>query len=237
MAQPPRGNPRSETDWARELYDNTISQDGMDEAELAHLRSHPNSVESSFPIWGPTREALADLNDRDYLGALGNTGLAIADGAFFPAIAGTVLRTAGKKAAELAAPAVVKAAMKKASEIGKGGQKPYSWRNTRDRMKARGDVKPYQEVHHWLIPQRAKSVPDRIRNHPLNLKIMPEGPAGSTTHARIHHGVGKKNSPQRLERFNPLQQYIYGTPTWWKATNLAAGHATGAGKAEWDKSK
>lgn len=237
MAQAPREKPRSEADWARELYDNTISQETMDEGELAHMRSHPELAESLFPIWGPGREAMADLYDRDYLGVAWNTGAAIADAALFPAIARATVLAAAKTASRMAAPAAVKPATRKASDIAKNRQQYYSWRNTRDRMKVRGDVKPYQEVHHWLIPQRAKSVPDRIRNHPLNLKVMPEGQAGRKMHGRIHHGVGKKKTPERLERFNPLQRYIHGTPTWWKATNLAAGHAAGAGKAEWDKSK
>ncbi len=237
MAQPPRGNPGSGPDWARELYDNTINQDSMNEAELAHMRSHPERAESMLPIWGPTREAIADLHDRDYLGAAGNTALAIADGPIVTTIARAALMQAAKTASNLAAPAAVKAAMKKASKTGMRGKAPYSWSNTRDRMLARGAVKPHQEVHHAFIPQRTKSVPDLIRNHPLNLKVMPEGPEGRTIHALIHHGLGKKNTPQRLERFNPLQRYIYGTPTWWKAANLAAGHGAGTAKAEWDKSK
>jgi hypothetical protein len=157
--------------------------------------------------------------------------LAIADGFVGPAIVRAALRTTAKKAVELTAPAAVKAAMKKASELRMDGKAPYSWRNTRDRMLARGDVKPYQEVHHSLIPQRAKSVPDGIRNHPLNLKVMPEGPEGRELHALIH---GRYKGQPRL---NPLQRFIEGTPTWWKAMNLASGHAAAAGKAEWDKSK
>ena len=53
MAQAPRGKPRSKADWARELYDNTISLETLDEGELAHMRSHPDLTESLFPIWGP----------------------------------------------------------------------------------------------------------------------------------------------------------------------------------------
>lgn len=231
MAQPPRGKPRSESDWARELYDNTTSQDGMDEAGLAHMRRHPDFAESLAPIWGPQREAIADLYDGDYLGTAVNAGLSVADVFLAPSIVRAAWQTGAKTASDLAAPAAVKAAMKKASELRMGGKAPYSWRNTRDRMLARGDVKPYQEVHHSLIPQRAKSVPDRIRNHPLNLKVMPEGPEGRELHALIH---GRYKGQERL---NSLQRYIEGTPTWWKAMNLASGHAAAAGKSEWDKSQ
>jgi hypothetical protein len=85
-----------------------------------------------------------------------------------------------------------------------------------------------QHGHHWLIPQNGwgKNVPDWIKNHPLNIKPMPD----AVTHWRIHNGVGD------LPRFNPAQRYWFGTPDWVKAaTGSAAGHAVDAANARSDR--
>lgn len=77
-----------------------------------------------------------------------------------------------------------------------------------------GYLQKYQHGHHAIIPQNGwgKMVPKAIKNHPLNIKAMPD----AVTHARIHHSGGG------LPRFNPVERYIHGTPGWWKASHASA---------------
>jgi hypothetical protein len=66
-------------------------------------------------------------------------------------------------------------------------------------------------------------VPNVIKNHPLNIKAMPD----TATHMRI---TGRyKGQP----RFNALERYVHGTPTWAKVgTADAVGHPVAAATAD-----
>jgi hypothetical protein len=106
---------------------------------------------------------------------------------------------------------------------------PFTWRTkpwedsrgAREWMGDKGIVEKGQHAHHALIPNNGwgKSIPDAIKNQPANIKPMDS----ALTHTRIHSASRRAGLP----RFNPLERYWHGTPTWWKAANGAAvGHAT-----------
>jgi hypothetical protein len=172
----------------------------------------PNVAESFIPVVGPAWQAAGDLQDRNYAGAAANA-----------ALAGSDLFVAGAVAKDVARGGMyaLKAAESDAAN-------PYAWKAVRKWMGDKGFLDSGQHGHHWLIPQNkwGKNVPDWIKNHPLNIKPMPD----AVTHWRIDHRVGG------LPRFNPAQRYWFGTPDWLKvATGAAAGHAVDAAKAQSDR--
>ncbi len=234
MAQTLNGKPRSISDQAQDVYAERVRREALvEQAKAAAAKltpdwdSHPGFAESLIPVWGSGREAVADFREGDYVGAGFNAALAASD-----------LFLAGAAAKGLA---------KGAINIEKGLTKtaPYEWKNVRRRLGKEGFLELKQEGHHWLIPQGGRfgrAVPNVIKNQRWNIKPMPNSEVGRELHARIHRPVTRRATATtpavKLKRFNPLQRYIHGTPTYWKSTNgVAAGHATGAAKAEWDESK
>lgn len=169
---------------------------------------HLGAAESLIPIWGSGREALADLHDGDYLGAVGNGAMAISDVALAKGIAVGVAKGAAKV----------------------GGS--YAWRSrpqdevagVRKWMGEKGHLAPGQHGHHGIIPQNGwgKAVPDFIKNQPWNIKGL-----DPVTHGRIH-GRYTVNGV-KLPRFNPAERVWHGTPTWTKPA--AAGAVGGAVRA------
>ncbi len=235
MAQAPREKPRSISDQARDVYAEKLRRETelFEQAKAAAAKlapdwdRHPDLAESLIPVWGSAREAVADLHDGDGWGFALNGALALTD-------------LTGGWAAKSVAKTMAKTALGRGSKVGLKGGMPDAWRYARKRMGEDGFLAKGQHGHHWLIPQKGwgTKFPEKVKNHPLNIMPMPNNPQGIKQHNRLHHGVGEKKSPERLERFNPLQRYIYGTPTWAKAASVAAvGHPAGAAKAEWDKSK
>lgn len=168
----------------------------------------PNVAESFIPVVGPAWQAAGDLQDRNYAGAAANAALAASD-----------LFVAGSVAKDVARGGIYAGKV-----IESEAQNPYAWKTVRKWLGDEGIADSGQHVHHWLIPQKGwgKNVPDWIKNHPLNLKSMPD----AVTHWRIDHRVGD------LPRFNPAQRYWFGAPTWSKvAAGAAAGHAVDAATA------
>jgi hypothetical protein len=162
---------------------------------------HPQGLEALAPGWGPMRDGIADLDDGNLGGALINAGLTAAD-------------TFGGKAVLGAAGAerAVSGRLAQAARNNRGApaRDPRNWRRVR---KAMGDVKvgflkPGQPGHHWLIPRNGwgKTVPNALKNRPWNIMPMADEPA----HNAIH----------RLK--SPIEQYLRGTPTGWKALNAEA---------------
>ncbi len=157
---------------------------------------HPGFAESLIPVWGSGREALADFQEGDYLGAALNG-----------ALAGSDLFLAGD---------IAKAAAKGGLYAFNGpGNKAvkYAWKAARRQMLKEGPIglpmiKPFQEGHHWLFPQNGwgKAVPDAIKHHPINIKPMPS----VAKHQRIHRAW--KGDRQ----FGLFGRVRYGTPTWTK---------------------
>jgi len=107
---------------------------------------------------------------------------------------------------------------------------PFDWRTppwtegrgAREWMGDKGFVEKGQPAHHAVIPQNGwgRFVPDAIKNQLANIK-----PSDNLTHTRIHSASRKFDLP----RFNMLERYWHGTPTWWKAANASIlGHATKA---------
>lgn len=178
---------------------------------------HPGLAESLIPVWGSGREAVADFQEGDYAGAALNGALAASD--LF--LGGSLAKGVAKGGFYVA-----KNAAKKA---------PYAWsKEVRPWMIEKGYLKPFQDGHHWAIPQNGwgKRVPDRIKNQPWNIKAMPEGPVGKEIHGRL------TNSYKGKPEFNAVQKYIYGTPTWAKVgTGAAVGHPAAAAKSKLDSGR
>jgi hypothetical protein len=172
----------------------------------------PNVATTFIPVVGPAWQAAGDLQDRNYAGAATNAALAVSD----LSVADAVARDMAKGGLY-----TIKAGQSAAKN-------PYAWKAVRKWMGDEGLLESGQHGHHWLIPQNGwgKNVPDWIKNHPLNIKPLPD----AVTHWRIHHGVGD------LPRFNPAQRYWFGTPDWVKAaTGSATGHAVDAANARSDR--
>jgi len=87
MARMPLGQPRSVPDPEGEAYDEMLRQERLkrDRAEQApggrsqSSVGHPGFAESLIPVWGSGREAVADFQEGDYVGAALNGGLAASD--------------------------------------------------------------------------------------------------------------------------------------------------------------
>lgn len=234
MAQAPNGKSRSISDQAQDVYAERIRREALvEQAKAAAAKltpdwdSHPGLAESLIPVWGSAREAIADVHDGDVYGAIGNGVLAATD-------------LTGGWAAKSMVKATLKAASKHGSKVGLSGRAvdPNLWRHARKRMGQNGYLEKGQDGHHWLIPQNGwgEGIPTAIKNQPWNIKPMPNSEEGKALHGRITNAYTLKGV--RKERFNALDRYIVGTPTWWKAVNVGAvGRPVGAAKAEWDKSR
>lgn len=166
------------------------------------LKEHPGELEGLIPVWGPGREAIADAFDGDYLGAIGNGALAVADLSGGAAITRSALRGA------------IIRPISKAT----GKTQTHAWSRMREDMGKSENGKAQllekgQHGHHWLIPHKeglGKFVPNVIKNQPWNITPMPS----AEVHGRIHGRY--KGKP----RFNPAERIWYGTPRWSK---VAAG--------------
>jgi hypothetical protein len=172
------------------------------------LTQRPGFAGSLVPVVGSAREAIVDYAEGNYLGATANAALALSDlapGAF-------VVKGLGK--------AGVKAALKSGASR--------TWGATRGRMARAGHFKPGEQGHHWLIPNGrfdvpglgniAPLIPNSVRNHPANIKVLPAG-----THKRIHSNDRQLGLP----RFTPVERIAHGTPTWAKLGAVQAGTVPG----------
>lgn len=219
MGQMPRGEPRSVPDPAGELNEEMIRRERKKRERAAAAAQtpassvgHPGFAESLIPVWGSGREAVGDFQEGDYAGAALNGALAASD----LLLAGSIAKGVAKGGFYVAR---------------KSAQAPsYNWKNVvRPWMGKKGFLEKGQHGHHWAIPQNGwgKPVPEWVKNQPLNIKGMPEGPAGAEMHGRL------TNSYRGKPKFNAVQGYVYGTPTWSKvATGAAAGHPAAAAKAQ-----
>ncbi|MEJ0027167.1 MAG: LysM peptidoglycan-binding domain-containing protein [Rhizomicrobium sp.] len=135
---------------------------------------HPGTAESFIPVWGSTREAIADYQDQNYAGAGLNIGLAISDGFLVKDIGTGIAKGAWKF----------------------GG---HSWSTTRTWLRNTGYIQKVGEVwdegHHWLIPQNGwgKAWPNWLKNQPWNILSLDD-----PTHLSVH-GQGP-NAYNLLER-------------------------------------
>lgn len=110
--------------------------------------------------------------------------------------------------------------------LGKGGVKiagSHAWPAVREWMRETKRLPEGLQGHHWLIPQNqwGKYFPEVLKNQPWNIKGLP-----GDTHKRLR-GRDRING---LPKFNAVERYVHGTPTWWKVQNgVWAGHgANGA---------
>ncbi len=79
-----------------------------------------------------------------------------------------------------------------------------------------------ETFHHWLAERNGRSsfLPDKWKNHPLNLK-----PLDREQHMRLSHSYPGKR------RFNAVERHWYGTPDWFKAAEVGA--LNRAGTTNW----
>jgi hypothetical protein len=169
---------------------------------------HPGFAESLIPVWGSGKEAYADWQDGDYFGAGINGALAASD--LF--LAGDVAKAIAKGGWYVLRGPLLKEASQQ------------DWDVVRKEL-GKGLLTKGQHGHHWAIPQNGwgKNVPEMIKNHPLNIKAMPD----VATHMRI---TGRYKG---MPRFNQFERYWYGTPTWSKVFTVdAAGHPIAASMAD-----
>ncbi|WP_207483088.1 hypothetical protein [Arenibaculum pallidiluteum] len=166
----------------------------------------PGLAESFIPVWGSGREAIADFQEGNYLGAALNAGLAASD--LF--VAGTLAKAVGK--------AMGKGGLKGGAyallgPIWKGGAT--DWDNISRHMRNLGMLEKGQHGHHWLIPNNrwGKYVPNSIKNHPFNIKAMPS----DEIHMRVH------NKWRGMPRFGYTLRYWHGTPHVSKAATVSTG--------------
>ncbi len=168
----------------------------------------PSLLESAIPVVGPAWEFAADVQQKHY----GHAALDAAVGLLDVPVAKAIVKGGVKVLAGKAFYVPKKERTLEAS---------YNWKEkVRPWMAEANYLKPGQHGHHGLIPQNGwgKAVSNKIKNQPWNIKPMPD----SVTHMKIHGLFGHA-------KFNPLQRYWHGTPSWWKAANAsAAGHGVGA---------
>jgi hypothetical protein len=117
---------------------------------------HPSALGSMIPFYGSGKEALADWEDGDYLGAVGNGVLAASD--------------------VFLAKAILAGLIKGGLKFG-GSQ---TWRAARARMGKKGFLEKGEHGHHWSIPQDSP-VPGWIKHQPPNIKGL-----DAVTHGRVH---------------------------------------------------
>lgn len=187
---------------------------------LPHV-GHPSTLETFIPVWGSGREAVADFQDGDYLGAAGNAALAASD----LMLAGGAVKGAYK---------VYKHADKMADAA---RQASYKWDATRKRMLNNNYVKPNEPGHHAIIPQggwgkdlgglvKNPKVGDFIRNQEYNIT-----PLTNAQHKKVHKKWAKGG-------YDPLTKTFIGSPPWARGAMAgAAGDAAAVLKARQDKRK
>lgn len=202
----PRGDGRigrpSTTPVKRPAY-----EPGLDDL----LRQHPGLAESFIPVWGSAREAIADAYDGDVYGAVGNALLAGAD-----------LLPVGLAGKAMKAAKVSREIVQTSKKMDK--TRAYEWAKVRKRLGNQrvGYLEKYQHGHHAIIPHKeglGRYVSDRIKNHPLNIRGMPD----REVHARIH-GRYKDKQP-----YGQVERHLRGGPAWaLAAEGLAMTHGGGA---------
>jgi len=139
---------------------------------------HPGTWESLIPVWGSGKEAIADFQEGDIVGGVGNAAMALSDVFLAKALA----EAAAKGAFKLA---------------------PAAWRDARRLYLRQGFAIPNEPLHHWGIPQKGwgKIVPGPIKNQKWNLL-----PMETAEHLRLHGNVPggvKPPLPKRLMMGTP----------------------------------
>ena len=167
---------------------------------------HPGLAESFMPVEGAGRDAVADLQENDYLGAGANAGLTALDvfgvGELFDGLLKGGLKLEGPFKWRVH------------PRQGLGARK---WLGTPNKLTGMKHLEVGQPGHHAIFPNNGwgKNLPDWFKNQPFNIKPMPS----HEIHGRIHGRY--KGAPQ----FNLAQRFWLGTPDWFKAAIVgAAGH-------------
>jgi hypothetical protein len=183
--------------------------DMLDEFQRRKPVPHPGFTESLLPVWGSGKEALADLEDRDYLGAGLNTAAAVSDLVPLKSLASGLLKGGFK----LAGPMVWRMAPWK-EDVEKGVMSASTWMR-QPRAFGLRHLEPGQPGHHLFVHQNGegKVWPDWLKNQPWNIKPM----KNAEVHGRLHHQYNG------LPPFKGLERYWHGTPDWLKALNASYG--------------
>lgn len=123
----------------------------------------PGKLEQFIPIWGSSRQAINDFQEgRDIWGTV-NSAFAVIDVLSITSLARLFVAEAFRNA---------------------------EWKAVRNAIGKAGAVESQQQIHHWVVPRNGwgKSVPNWVKNNPLNLVPMPVGESGAAIHTAIHTG-------------------------------------------------
>ncbi len=79
-----------------------------------------------------------------------------------------------------------------------------------------------RSIHHWLFPQRAKSIPNGIRNADFNLMIMPSVPGFKKPFGGFNQWIGMTKSPWGRRIENAIRVVIPGSlgGAWYLGTRI-----------------
>jgi len=161
------------------------------------------------PLLGAGLDVWDDIDKGDYAGAAFDGALGLSDLTVGGALARGALRYGLKG-------------------LWKNGSKTYA--ATRPWLGKLLNLPPNTEVHHALVHQKNKLIPEWLLNHQMNLVPMYGGEVGGRTTRQLHnavHGWGK----YRFAPDNPVLDYLlriqYGWPNWAKVAIPAAGLSGG----------
>jgi hypothetical protein len=96
------------------------------------------------------------------------------------------------------------------------------WKNVSPRVRRAQQTPSGNQLHHWAIERNSfigKRIPDVIKNHPWNL---------SSIHRGIHTRIHGRNLRANLPKYNAVQRWKHGTPSWAKTGQIVGGTAGGA---------
>ena len=173
MARMPRGEPQTVPDPAGDRYDEAMAElraqreaqergvqsprdfvaDAFHKFQIGPKISRPSLAASFIPVVGPAWEAIGDLQDRNYRGAIFNGGMAVADALPF----GIAIKGG-------------RAALKGVGLLKKGSVTAGA---AASQLRRWGVAKSGEEVHHAVPLNGASRSAQDWRNHYPFLKVLP----------------------------------------------------------------
>ncbi len=121
---------------------------GIEEFQGSKPVGHASTLGSFVPFYGPARNSVADLQEKNYAGAALDQAILALDASSLGEIASLAPH----------------------GLLGKAGSQ--TWRQHRRAYGASGFAAKGQPIHHSFIPQRMREVPDWLKHHVLGLKPM-----------------------------------------------------------------
>lgn len=212
---------RDEDQLHREKQQEFLDFETYADGARAASKTHPNVIESMIPVYGSAREAIADWQEGDRVGAVLNGALAASDLIPGAAVGKALLKGTAFYGAKQAAK----------HTLSKEGA--YGWRNVRNWMGKTKQLDKGEHGHHWAFENHT-GVPNWIKNQPWNIKGL-----DAVTHGRIHGPytmTDKAGVRAKFPEFNTAEKLWHGTPWWVKhQAGTLAGKAGGVAKRVGDE--